>query len=603
MGVPISNVTRRVVYAASGTGPYNFTFEILAATDIAVYRDDTLLTLTTNYTVTINSNGTGFVTLVATPTGATQIAIVGNRTIQRTTDFVTGGDFFANTVNDEMDQQTIFAQQNAEAIQRALVAPQTDPTNINMVLPRASERASKYLGFDANGNPVATAGTSETPDLGTMSAQNANNVSISGGTIAGITDLAIADGGTGASSASQARTNLGLGTIATQNANSIAVTGGSLDNVSIGGTSTIPAASITGQVAIANGGTGANTAGNALVNLLNGSSLGFRNRIINGGMVIDQRNAGAAVTPAGGAVTYTLDRWRAYVAQASKLTIQQNAGSVTPPSGFTNYLGVTSSSAYSVLSGDEFIITQVIEGFNTADLGWGAAGASAVTMSFWVRSSLTGTFGGAVRNYAATRSYPFMFSISAANTWEYKTITIPGDTSGTWLTSNSGSLDVVFSVGAGSTRSGTAGAWSASSVVSATGAVSVVGTSGATFYITGVQLESGSVATPFERRDYGRELMMCQRYCFAFGDGYRYIGDFTNNVGGNATNAYFFTFPTTMRAAPTFSENGATIAGSFGSGAQYTTPAAFTYTILRSGFNWETAGLLQTGNYLFTAEL
>ena len=154
MPIPISNVTRRVVYSASGTGPYAFTFEILANTDIAVYKDDALLTLTTDYTVTIASNGTGSITLVAAPTGATQIAIVGNRTIQRTTDFVTGGDFFANTVNDEMDQQTIFAQQNAEGLQRALSAPQTDPTSINMTLPRAALRANKALGFDANGNPA-----------------------------------------------------------------------------------------------------------------------------------------------------------------------------------------------------------------------------------------------------------------------------------------------------------------------------------------------------------------------------------------------------------------------------------------------------------------
>jgi hypothetical protein len=154
MPVPISNVTRRVVFAASGTGPYAFTFEILAATDIAVYKDDTLLTLTTDYTVTINANGTGSITLTATPTGATQIAIVGNRTIARTTDFTTGGDFFANTLNDELDQQTIFNQQNAEALQRALVAPQTDPTTINMTLPRASLRANKTLGFDSNGNPA-----------------------------------------------------------------------------------------------------------------------------------------------------------------------------------------------------------------------------------------------------------------------------------------------------------------------------------------------------------------------------------------------------------------------------------------------------------------
>jgi len=154
MPIVISNVTRRVVYAASGTGPYAFTFEILANTDIAVFKDDTLLTLTTDYTVTIAANGTGSITLVTSPTGATQIAIVGNRTIQRTTDFVTGGDFFANTVNDEMDQQTIFSQQNAEGLQRALSAPQTDPTSINMTLPRASLRANKALGFDANGNPA-----------------------------------------------------------------------------------------------------------------------------------------------------------------------------------------------------------------------------------------------------------------------------------------------------------------------------------------------------------------------------------------------------------------------------------------------------------------
>lgn len=154
MSVPISNVPRRVVLAASGTGPYSFNFEILAASDISVYKDDDLLTLTTDYTVTINGNGTGFVTLVATPTGATQIAIVGDRAIQRTTDFTTGGDLFATSLNDELDSQTIFAQQNAEAVERALKAPQTDPLTIDMTLPRASERANKYLAFDADGNPA-----------------------------------------------------------------------------------------------------------------------------------------------------------------------------------------------------------------------------------------------------------------------------------------------------------------------------------------------------------------------------------------------------------------------------------------------------------------
>jgi hypothetical protein len=157
----ISNVPRRVVYTASGVGPYAFTFEILVNTDVAVYRDDTLLTLTTDYSVAIAANGTGTVTLVATPTGATQIAIVGSRAIQRTSDFVTGGDFFANTVNDELDSLTIFAQQNAEGLARAMQAPQTDPIGIDMTLPRASERADKYLSFDEEGNPVAGVGRVE----------------------------------------------------------------------------------------------------------------------------------------------------------------------------------------------------------------------------------------------------------------------------------------------------------------------------------------------------------------------------------------------------------------------------------------------------------
>jgi hypothetical protein len=239
---------------------------------------------------------------------------------------------------------------------------------------------------------------------------------------------------------------------------------------------------------------------------------GFRNRIINGDMRIDQRNAGASVTPAN--FDYTLDRWRAVQTNASRFSVQQNAGSVTPPAGFTNYLGATSLSAYSVTSTDVFALYQPIEGFNSADLGWGAAGAQSVTLSFWVRSSLTGSFGGVLKNSAGNRNYPFAYAISAANTWEQKTITVPGDTTGTWLTNNGIGVNVAFSIGAGATNSATAGAWGTADVWQATGSVSVVGTNGATFYVTGVQLEAGSVATPFERRDYGRELMMCQRYYY-----------------------------------------------------------------------------------------
>ena len=278
-----------------------------------------------------------------------------------------------------------------------------------------------------------------------------------------------------------------------------------------------------------------------------GSPFGFKNRIINGAMVIDQRNAGASVTPT--VSTYLVDRWTATLAGASsKFSMQQNAGSVTPPAGFTNYFGVTSLSAYSVAAGDVQAIQQSIEGLNTADLAWGTANAQTVTLSFWVRSSLTGTFGGSLRNEANDRSYPFSYTISSANTWEYKTITIPGDTTGTWLTNTSVGIRVNFGIGVGSTGSGTAGAWAAGNFRSATGAVSVVGTNGATWYITGVQLEKGSTATSFDYRDYGTELRLAQRY----------YQTSTVFVSGSADTYYgVWAFKVSMRAAPTIAGGGA----------------------------------------------
>jgi hypothetical protein len=291
---------------------------------------------------------------------------------------------------------------------------------------------------------------------------------------------------------------------------------------------------------------------------INGGQIaGFRNRIINGAMVIDQRNAGASGT----GTIYTVDRWFYNATLDTKGTWQQNAGAVTPPVGFTNYLGFTSNSAYSASSTDFFAFTQIVEGLNISDLGWGTANARSITVSFWARSSLTGTFGGAVRNGSVNRSYPFTYSIAAANTWEYKTVTIPGDTAGTWLTTNGAGLLLTFAFGAGSTVSGTAGAWAGSNFPSATGATSVVGTNGATFYITGVQLELGSTATPFEQRLIGTELMLCQRYAVVYNSN---DANLSNRVAlgfaSNAVKAFCMVkHPVTMRSKTSLSVSGAFI--------------------------------------------
>jgi hypothetical protein len=239
---------------------------------------------------------------------------------------------------------------------------------------------------------------------------------------------------------------------------------------------------------------------------------GFKNRIINGAMVIDQRNAGASITPSTNG-TMSLDRWKCGLNSglaASKYSVQQSS---TAPAGFNNSVLITSTSAYTVQADDYSTFTQAIEGFNFADFGFGTANAQPLTISFQIRSSLTGTFAGFIQNNNADRSYPFTFTISAANTWESKTVTIAGDTAGTWVGATNGTgLLFGFNLGTGSNRQGTANTWNASNARTVSGAVNLIATNAATMYITGVQLEKGSTATSFDYRPYGTELQLCQRY-------------------------------------------------------------------------------------------
>lgn len=305
------------------------------------------------------------------------------------------------------------------------------------------------------------------------------------------------------------------------------------------------------------------------------NTFGFKNRIINGAMVIDQRNAGASVTVGGD--KFVVDRWVVEGSALSKLTAQQSS---TVPVGFTKSILVTSSSAYSVAAGDFFGVFQAIEGVNVADLNWGTANAQSITISFLVRSSLTGTFGGAIENAAGNRSYPFSYTISSANTFEYKTITIPGDTTGTWVTDTTGrGLVLRFGLGVGSTYSGTAGSWSSTRYFSVTGAVSVVGTNGATFYITGVQLEKGSTATSFDYRPYGTELQLCQRYFTRFSNDGTGIAGIGSGFQITTTDSLaIVNFPVQMRSEPTVAISSLQV------GDRFSYDADVTLNVIRAGY-------------------
>ena len=272
----------------------------------------------------------------------------------------------------------------------------------------------------------------------------------------------------------------------------------------LSGDTGVPVTTVTGTLPVANGGTGVTTA----------IDYGFKNRIINGAMVIDQRNAGASVTVnSNSQYFYDVDRFYG-IGQSTDgvFTLQQNT-SVPTGQGFVNSMKVTITTADASIGATQYYwIGQAVEGYNVADLQYGTANAKTVTLSFWVNCSVTGTFSGCFMNSASNRSYPFTYTISTANTWEQKTITIAGDTTGTWLTTNGTGISVQWSLGSGSTYSGTAGAWAGARYHGATGATALISTLSATLYITGVQLEKGSTATSFDYRPYTTELQLCQRY-------------------------------------------------------------------------------------------
>jgi hypothetical protein len=272
----------------------------------------------------------------------------------------------------------------------------------------------------------------------------------------------------------------------------------------------------------------------------------MKNRIINGDMVINQRNPGTVTLDTN--TRFIVDRFFAEDDSTATVTGVQ---STTAPAGFINSMLFTVTTADSSITASEnCTIRHFIEGLNIADLGWGTANAQTVTLSFWVRSSVTGTHSGSLLNSAQNRSYVFSYTISAADTWEQKSITIPGDTSGTWLTTNGRGIGIYWNLGSGSNFLGTAGSWGSSLLLGSTGSVQLFSTLNATFFITGVQLERGSTATAFEWLPIGTELALCQRYFWTNPDNYRYFK--AREV--DRFRACTVPFPVVMRATPTITK-------------------------------------------------
>jgi hypothetical protein len=325
----------------------------------------------------------------------------------------------------------------------------------------------------------------------------------------------------------------------------------------------------------------------------------LKNRIINGAMEIDQRNAGASVSVGNGSVTFITDRWNVYEDTSGSMTSQQSS---TAPAGFINSLLLTVTSAGTATVSQICRLQQRVEGLNVSDLAWGSASAKTITISFWVRSSLTGTYCVNIRNSAVDRSYVATYTISAANTWEQKSVTIAGDTSGTWLTTNGVGMYVSWDLGTGSNANTTAGSWVAGDKQNTSAQANWIGTASATFYITGVQLEIGTSATPFERRLYNQELAACQRYYQRSYTGATYASLTWQGYCVNTTWYFIsFLFPVQMRATPTMAYTN--VINSAFTGTPIAVDASSTALVAGQACNSTNNGGYWSMNYTATAEL
>ncbi len=510
------------------TGPFSFTFPILLSNSgtpyitvkrISASGEETTLAYPADYTFSalLLGKGGGIITTIVMVATGEQLFVEATTPLDQQISFRNQGEFSAESHENGFDKVHFILIESVQKADLSIKFPSSE-IGVNTTLPIAAQRANTSLGFDASGDILCGS-------LSSALVSAAMTPVVQGATLA------------------DARTAMGLGSAATQASTAFDASGSAAAALSSAQASSVQKS-------------GDTMTGNLNVPSVNGGQLaGFRNRIINGDMTIDQRNVYAEVAAAGN--IHMVDRWKLNCSVTGKFNTKQNKGAVTPPVGFRNYLGITTTSAYTPAAGEFFTFRQVIEGYNVGDFMWGTANAKTVTLSFWVYSSMTGLHSGALRNAAATRSYPFSFNINAANTWEYKTITVAGCTDGVWDYTNSEGVIVYFSLGTGATYRAAAGAWANGSYVAATGSVNPVATLNTNFFITGVQFEEGSTATPFERRNVGTELLLCQRYyCKSVPMGTApnstvYYGVTGRKVSTTNDFIYGTPFPVTMRVDPT----------------------------------------------------
>lgn len=516
----VSSILSRWSYTGNGaTTIFAYTNRIFADSDLKVYVDGVLKTLTTDYVVSgVDSPGGGNVTFVSAPANGASVVIVRDVPATQPVDYQPNDPFPAETHEKALDRATVLVQQALDKVLRAFRLQDSDPTP-EILLPTPAQRALKYLAFDAAGAPsVATE-------------VNPGNVLVSAfmETLLDDADAAAARTTLGVVAASESAA--GLGEIATQ----AEVDAGTDDARYV-----TPA---------------------KLAAWAPARRTPFRNRIINGDVRLDQRKNGGTTSISGGNA-YGPDRWRGQATGTGVFEISRPADAPAG-SGFQFSLKAETKTAdASFAASDNYYIGQRIEGRNVADLAWGTAAAEAVTVGFWVKASAAGTYNLAVRNDALNRSYVATFTVTQAATWEFKTVTIPGDTAGTWDTADDTGIELIWALGGGSTYiTANPNTWEAAARHRTSGSAAVIATLNATLQVAGVQLEAGSVATEFEHRPRPVELLLCQRY---FNKTFQLTTPVQQNGGvlgalaaATSSSAYVATvlanwrFPTRMRATPT----------------------------------------------------